>query len=181
METIPNHVRNVLTFKHLKPLDKKAILNRITRELEDDIYPLNRIIDFDKIIPEPRTESECPDDFKVNKDSHVMEDKERPWFDWYAWHNRYWGTKWNAYDGRTTYVYTDRIECMFNTAWSPPMPIYEQMAEKYPNFEWEVKYADECGGDNCGHIIHDKGETTCVEIGDMSNDEIYNEVWGEDE
>ena len=177
METIPNHVRNVLTFKDLNSNEKEFILERFTswcEELGD------RIIDFDKIIPEPRKENECPDDFKVNKDSHISEDKDRPWFDWYKWHNFYWGTKWNAYDGETC-SYTDRIECMFNTAWSPPMPIYEQMAEKYPNFEWEVKYADECGGDNCGHIIHDKGETTCIEASDMSNDEIYNEVWGEDE
>lgn len=144
---MPNHVRNVLTFKHLKPLDKKAILNRITRELEDDIYPLNKIIDFDKIIPEPRTESECPDDCKVNKDSHVEEDKERPWFDWYKWRNKYWNTKWGAYDCYTK-IGTTTVTFVFSTAWSPAIPIFEKLTEMF-NYDFEIKWADEDLGSNC--------------------------------
>lgn len=174
---MPNHVRNILTFKNLKANEKEFILERFMSWSED---LCDKIIDFDKIIPEPRVEAECPDDCKVNKDSHVMEDADRPWFDWYKWHNRFWGTKWNAYDGET-WVHPDEIECVFNTAWSPPIDIYDRLAELYPNFEWEVKYCDECGGSNCGHIIHEQGEDICPEISDMSDDELYAEVWGEDD
>ena len=172
---MPNHVRNILTFNDITKKQKEFILERFTSWNEHD-----KIIDFDKVIPEPRLESECPEDCKVNKDSHIMEDKDRPWFDWYKWHNLYWGTKWNAYDGWVDENEDDLI-CAFNTAWSAPMPIYEQLAELYPNFEWTVKFADECGGDNCGYIIHDKGETFLYESDDMTNNEIYNEVWGDSE
>lgn len=157
---MPNHVRNVIKFKKLTPKDKKFILDNFTTELEDDIYPLNRIFDFDKIIPEPRKESECPEDCKVNKDSHIMEDEDRPWFDWYAWHNRFWGTKWNAYDGYVK-VGVSTITFVFSTAWSAPLPIYQQLINKYPHLLWEMKFADEDIGSNCGMITWD-GEY-CIE------------------
>lgn len=147
---MPNHVRNVLKFKHLKPSERDFILERFTTEMEDDIYPLNRIFDLDKIIPEPRKESDCPEDCKVNKDSHIMEDKDRPWFDWYAWHIKYWGTKWNAYDGYIK-IGTSTITFVFSTAWSAPHPVYEQIAKNY-NFDFEVKYADENLGSNCAKL-----------------------------
>ena len=158
METIPNHIKNVLTFKKLKPADKEFILNNFTTEMEDDIFPLNRIFDFDKIIPEPREESECPEDCKVNKDSHIMEYKDRPWFDWYTWHTRYWGTKWNCYDGYVK-IGKSTITFVFSTAWVAPFLIYEQLANDY-NFRFEVRYADEDIGSNCGYFNYEpNGET----------------------
>jgi len=147
---MPNHVRNVLKFKNLKTKDRDYILNNFTTEMEDDIFPLNKIFDFDKIIPEPRLESECPDDCKVNKDSHIMEDAKRPWFDWYAWRNKYWNTKWGAYDGYVK-VGTSTITFVFSTAWSAPYPIYEKLAKDF-KYDFEVKYADEDWGSNCGWI-----------------------------
>ena len=155
---MPNHVKNVLTFKKLKPADKEFILNNFTTEMEDDIFPLNRIFDFDKIIPEPRKESDCPEDCKVNKDSHIMEYKDRPWFDWYTWHTRYWGTKWNCYDGYVK-IGKSTITFVFSTAWVTPFPIYEQLA-RFFHFEFEVRYADEDIGSNCGYFNYElDGET----------------------
>lgn len=150
---MPNHVRNVLKFKNLKPKDKEFILNNFTTEMEDEITPFNKIFDFDKIIPEPKIESECPEDCKVNKDSHVEEDADRPWFDWYTWHNKYWGTKWGAYDGYVK-IGTSKITFVFSTAWSAPFPIYRKLAEDYP-FRFQVRYADEDIGSNCGIIEYD--------------------------
>lgn len=151
--TIPNHIRNVLKFKKLKAKDKEFILDNFTSELKgEDVYPLNRIFDFDKVIPEPRTEAECPDDCKVNSESHIVVDEARPWFDWYRWHTKYWGTKWGAYDCYTQ-VGGNYITFVFSTAWLAPYPIYEQLAKKY-GFEFEVKYADENRGSNCGIITY---------------------------
>lgn len=151
---MPNQIRNVLKFKNLKPKDKEFILNKFTTEVgKDGIYPLNRHFDFDKIIPEPRKESECPEDCKVNKDSHVKEDADRPWFDWYAWRNKYWGTKWGAYDGYVK-IGTSTVTFVFSTAWSAPFPIYKKLAEDYP-FKFQVRYADEDIGSNCGIIEYD--------------------------
>ena len=149
---MPNHIKNVLKFKNLKPDQREFIVNNFTSQLEDDdgegVFPLDCIFDFDKIIPEPKIKSDCPKDCLVNKDSHIHEYEDRPWFDWYEWHNKYWGTKWNAYDG---YVKIEKstITFVFSTAWSAPYPIYEQLAKKY-NFDFEVRYADEDWGSNCG-------------------------------
>ncbi len=173
---MPNHVKNILTFKKLKPTDKDFILERFATWCEESH---ESIFDFDKVIPEPKSEGECPKDCLVNKDSHILEYKDRPWFNWYAWHLKYWGTKWNAYDG-ITYSYGDTVEFSFHTAWSAPYPVYEQLAKLYPNFEWEVRYADECIGENCGIIKHDKLTTYIYEYEDEDTtpDKIYKDVWG---
>lgn len=154
---MPNHVKNVLKFKNLSFEDKQFILNNFTKEIKDEVYPLNLIFDFNKITPEPKTETECPDDYKVNKDSCISVYEDRPWFDWYKWHMRYWNTKWNCYDGYIS-VNTSAITFVFNTAWSAPYPIYEQLAKKY-KFNFEVYYADEDWGSNCGKIIYDPKST----------------------
>lgn len=154
---MPNHVRNVLKFSKLSAKDKEFILNQFTTEGEGKVYPLNRYFDFDKIIAEPRKKEECDPDCIVNKDSHVMEDKDRPWFDWYAWHNKYWGTKWNCYDGYIK-VGTSTITFVFSTAWSTPYPIYEQLT-RFHSFPFEVRYADEDIGCNCGKLIYDPEKT----------------------
>ena len=141
---LPNHVRNVLKFSKLKPTEIDFILERFSTKEENG----ERMFDLDMVIPEPRLEADCPEDCKVNKDSHVQTDEKRPWFDWYTWHNKYWGTKWNAYDG---YVKIGKTWVMFvfSTAWCTPYPVYEQLAKKY-NFRFEVRYADEDYGSNCG-------------------------------
>ena len=176
---MPNHVRNVLKFSKLKPNERNFVLERFTTEMEDDIYPLNKIFDFDTIIPEPRLESECPEDCKVNKDSHVEEDKERPWFDWYVWRNKYWGTKWGAYDGYVK-VGNTVVTFVFSTAWSAPIPIYEQLAKKYPDLTWEVRYADEDIGSNCGIIQynHNPGELDYYGEREISHPEQFaRRIW----
>jgi len=178
---MPNHVRNVLKFSKLNPADKEFILNNFTVETEDDIYPLNKRFDFDKIIPEPRVESDCPEDYKVNKDSHVMEDKDRPWFDWYKWRNKYWNTKWNAYDSYI-HIGTNTITFVFSTAWSIPWPIYEKLVKEY-KYNFEVQYADEDIGHNCGRLIYNPEKTgfdDLVHISehDLSHPEEYaRRIW----
>ena len=88
----------------------------------------------------------------MNKDSHVMEDKDRPWFDWYAWRNTYWNTKWGAYDG---YTYTGKtyIIMYFQTAWSFAGPVAMKLAEL--GYDLDLQYADEDYGSNCGRLQYD--------------------------
>ena len=65
---MPNHVRNVLKIKNLKPEEVMEIVNTITDFNPDD--PLETIIiDFDKIIPEPKTKEECPEDCWITPSS----------------------------------------------------------------------------------------------------------------
>jgi len=87
---MPNHVKNVLKFKNLKPDDVDFIVNTIAIEMErPDTVDKQYAIDFDKIIPQPRFESECPEDCLVNSESHISPDPDRPWFDWYRWRLKY--------------------------------------------------------------------------------------------
>lgn len=146
---MPNHVKNVLKFKKLKPDDIDFILNTITIKSEDE--PTSYWIDFNKIIPEPREESECPDEFKVNKDSHIALDEARPWFDWYKWRIHYWDTKWGAYDCYSI-IGKSYVTLVFNTAWSMAYPIIEKL--QLLEYEFELKYADEDYGSNCGRLTY---------------------------
>lgn len=67
---------------------------------------------------------------------------------WYDWRLQNWGCKWDASD-----VVTDRnsdgsVQYAFETPWSPPLPIYEKLAEQYPtlNFEWSYEEEQGWGG-----------------------------------
>ena len=146
---MPNHVKNVLKFKNLKPDDVEFLVNSIATLSEDE--PPTYWLDFNKIIPEPRFESECPDEFKVNKDSHVEVDKDRPWFDWYKWRNFYWDTKWGAYDCYSK-VGKSYVIFVYSTAWSTSVPIIEKLT--LLGFDFELRYADEDYGSNCGRMVY---------------------------
>ena len=145
---MPNHVMNKWKISHI-PQDKlQYILDKLTMITDEG----NRIIDFDLIIPEPRYKKDCPADCIVNKDSHVQEEKDRPWFDWYAWRNKYWNTKWGAYDG---YTHTGKtyIIMYFQTAWSFAGPVAMKLAEL--GYDLDLQWADEDWGANCGRLQYD--------------------------
>ena len=145
---MPNHIFNKWKISHI-PQDKlQYILDKLTMVAENG----NRIIDFDLIIPEPRYKKDCPADCIVNKDSHVMEKKDRPWFDWCAWRNKYWNTKWGAYDG---YTHTGKtyIIMYFQTAWSFAGPVAMKLAEL--GYDLDLQWADEDWGSNCGRLQYD--------------------------
>lgn len=147
---MPNHVKNVLKFKKLKPDDIENIVHLIAIESEDD--PKTYWIDFNKIIPEPKYESECPEDCKVNKDSHISTNPDKPWFDWYKWHIKYWGTKWGAYDCYSI-MGKSYVTFVFSTAWSVAVPVIERL--HLLGYSFELRYADEDYGSNCGIITYD--------------------------
>lgn len=153
---MPNHVRTVIRFKNLKEKDDFECLTRmLARPLakKDDMFTPDHedwIMDFNKIIPEPETIDECPEKFRRTEKKDTIETLEdRPWFNWYAWRLTYWGTKWGAYDGyciqgATTFTF------VFSTAWSVATPIINKLP--LLGFNFEVLYADEDLGVNCGKL-----------------------------
>lgn len=145
---MPNHVRNVWK---IKTKDTSTILNKLTTK---DTSSGDYIIDFNLIIPEPEKIQDCPEIFRLNKDSHVMPDEDRPWFDWYKWRTMYWGTKWNAYDGYTI-IGKSYVTFVFNTAWTFPYTIAAQLTEML-DCNIDIKFADEDYGNNCGKLHYDK-------------------------
>lgn len=164
---MPNHVRNILKFKNLKPDDVTLLLASITEPIvhEDKFKPIERFaITFDKIIPEPQREEDCPKEFRIKskKDAGISIDEDRPWFNWYEWHIKNWDTKWDAYDCTTTIGKT-YVTFVFSTAWTAPMKIIEKL--RLFGYDFDYKFADEDYGNNCGF-----GSFTCEQGLDMNYD-----------
>jgi hypothetical protein len=96
--------------------------------------------DFERIKP-------MPEDVKATSGKPLtMEEEQRTkgrnWYDWCS-SEAGWGTKWNSYDNRIEAESDGLFECYFETAWSPPMPVFEALAEKYPELTIKVEYFDE--------------------------------------
>ncbi|MFC3058561.1 DUF1281 family ferredoxin-like fold protein [Paenirhodobacter populi] len=49
---------------------------------------------------------------------------------WYSWSIANWGTKWNAYSFRLIAEDDDQLDFSFDTAWSPPEPIFAALANR---------------------------------------------------
>ena len=96
------------------------------------------VLDFNKVMPEPDYDQPQKDGTHnngVQKELHdVMPD-------WWNWRNTNWGTKWNLVpdpEGNLTgYEVVGQddgfIQLEFETAWSPPNGIYNEIWAKYPD------------------------------------------------
>ena len=87
----------------------------------------------------------------------------------YGWCIENWGTKWEAND---SHVYDQDIH--FETAWGPPKPWLEKVAEKYTSLSFTLRYA-ECGMDFSGLIEYQNGE--CITNEDGECGEYYGYKW----
>ena len=70
---------------------------------------------------------------------------------WYDWRIQNWDTKWDAYDVEVTDDDPDQLEVTFNTAWSPPEAICNQIREDYPDISVSWFY-DEPGCELAGYL-----------------------------
>ena len=70
---------------------------------------------------------------------------------WYDWRVENWDTKWDAYDVVVTDDDPESVEIEFNTAWSPPEAICNQIREDYPavSVSW---FYDEPGCEIAGYL-----------------------------
>lgn len=63
---------------------------------------------------------------------------------WYGWRLANWGCKWDVSDDSTyVTVEANNIWISFETAWEPPQGIYEELAKRFPDVEFEAKYLEE--------------------------------------
>lgn len=81
---------------------------------------------------------------------------------WYGWCCNNWGTKWNACQ---TMINDNLI--YFETAWSPPMPVIEQLSRMFPNNKFTFTYAEEQLSEYAGKGVFINGE---LSFEDYSND-----------
>lgn len=63
---------------------------------------------------------------------------------WYDWRIENWGTKWDIYDVSWTRIDDNTISLHFDTAWSPPVPVFEELVTM--GFDIDARYFDEGWG-----------------------------------
>ena len=157
---MPNWCDNKLTLRNCRPQEYIAFVKKYFDKQGD--------FDFNRVIPEPKRKKDCPSEFWVTPDSHVCQEKDKPWFDWYEWHCAMWGTKWNS-DGTACMPIKEAakldpdsfrdFDIYFETAWSPAIPVIEALIEQCPAIDivcsfyeggcWFAGYIDETGVNYC--------------------------------
>ena len=108
---------------------------------------------FDYIAVKPWLESEA-ERTGVNADQ------------WYEWNCEHWGTKWDV-DGDVKVTPEDleqakkdgMLQIGFNSAWSPPIPVFEEMAKMGIEFDFE---SEEPG---CEIYVSGSSDGSCLSYG----------------
>lgn len=96
---------------------------------------------------------------------------------WYDWSTNHWGTKWNSYSFAIDDNGSDNFCFKFDTAWSPPEPVFEKMAEEFPKLDFSVLAFDE-GWGYAYEGIGCNGEFQAKEL--KATAELYALVYGEE-
>jgi hypothetical protein len=93
--------------------------------------------DFDKLIPQPDEIRRSGDDetFPKAGDDEVRHD--------WRWNN--WGTLWDRTDHTQIVRTIDAIELSFETAWGAPIPIFKEVAARFPKLTITGSFVEEYG------------------------------------
>lgn len=165
---MPNYVNNIL---EIRSKNTEDIVNFIKQHYNED-----GLFDFNTFVKEPENEDECPSEYNMkltdnDRSLEIFEDK--PWFNWYDWRLKYWGTKWNCADESKCYFDLDKIrECdsyfspvyiHFTTAWTPPIPIFKKIFEMHPELDINIIY----------HSTENMEYGWFVDVGEYVNFEEY--------
>ena len=159
---MPNWITNILTIN----ADEKMV-EKILSEVKSD----ESEFDFNLIVPQPIELEGTTAPARIISDEEYAEDSSKGitqamsdeliskygYNNWYDWRYEHWGTKWNADE-----VYISDNEITFNTAWCNPQPLLVALSEKYPDIQFDIKFADEDFGHNVGtYILKDGQEIDC--------------------
>ena len=80
--------------------------------------------------PNPRSKYNKP----ITKDMSNNLIKKYNYNNWYDWSNANWGTKWDIINDRLAFNYNEdsyNIILLFQTAWSPPVPVIEKLKKMF--------------------------------------------------
>lgn len=118
---MPNHVTHKILFEASRLDEIKAAI------CDEDC------VDFEKLIPSP------PQMYHGNLSSQDDQDFQ---CNWNTWSRENWGTKWNAYQGKTGVADDGRAFIKFDTAWSIPYPVIAAFCNRF-QVPFEHRYFDE--------------------------------------
>lgn len=110
------------------------VYNTITVENDEDLAKVLAAVksddnefDFEKLVPSP------------NDAVYHGKDTDNPG-NWYRWNAANWGTKWNAGS-----VEIEDGNIRFDTAWSPPEPIFDALSAMFPDIKFNIHWEEEQG------------------------------------
>ena len=115
---MPNWCENRLTITHK---DADVIDNLMAQVRADEN---ERLFQHIKPMPEELRDTTSPSDSP----------------NWYDWSVENWGTKWDACNLSWSQLDDHTIEFDFDSAWSPPISVYEELSEQ--GFEVEAYYVE---------------------------------------
>ena len=145
---MPNHITNAVTIKGDEEAIRKLKKRCIREEKGVEIF------DFNGIIPQP--DNIFLGDISTEK-TRKLNKQGIP--NWYDWNSINWGTKWGAYDFVIKKEDKNNLHIEFNTAWSPPQPIFDKLIEE--GFELSGLWKDE-GHDTINEINNDCGDWSAI-------------------
>lgn len=168
---MPNHVSHKVTFRYGEDdyEEKKAMFDEVLTFMKSEDWPF----DFNRLIPYPEKYAKADKAAKeYSENGGKWEDRPENGFNHggYEWCLGNWGTKWNAYTACVGYD-----EVTFQTAWNYPEPIFKALSKKFPDLIFEVEYADEDSGSNCGITAWKNGVE--IERRDNKTDPGYPWYW----
>lgn len=115
------------------------------------------ILDFNKIAPYPekyqQMDSEWEQLMDTRKEPNFEERFEAYKTKWqvdgngfnsggYGWRLKHWGTKWNAVDTFISDYRVDNLVIGFDTAWSPPLPVIQELSKQFPEAEFTINFEE---------------------------------------
>lgn len=158
---MPNYCANTLKMTAATPA-AAAMLETIRAELQKEEPQI-----FETIYPTPRKLMETRAGFPQDprEDDNLKKYGARHWYDWRV---KNWGTKWDAVEPSAARDAADTIMMTFDTAWAPPVGIYQFMHAV--GFEIEATYCEQ-GCDFIGYWKDGQDHTdTLSEVAPQTED-----------
>mgnify|MGYP000007545405 FL=1 len=90
---------------------------------------------------------------------------------WYQWCKHYWGTKSNAYQTEVV----SPSEFVFQTAWSPPIPVLAEMAKRMPGIILDVCSYDKRDNFACVGQFNGRNDYRKVPCSEALSEQVYGE------
>jgi Ferredoxin-like domain in Api92-like protein len=120
------------------------------------------LLSANKFIPYPKVYKDRDEEAKVEHAKGNYSFKDGFNAGGYEWCCQNWGTKWGIY---STSIVSEkltgkkgRIKYTCQSAWSPAIPIFTAMSEKFPTLRFDIKYF-ESGAAYKGQLVLEGGQT----------------------
>ena len=188
-------------FNNVIPMPKELDMDFGTAEMESLVYYcMKNGLDpktFDKLgsftrftIPEMekrfREIGKEPEEYYKLGEQYYKNYQKYGYTSWYSWCIEHWGTKWNALNIDFNGMYpinpeTDKYAANyeFDTVWTEPFAVFEEIIEKFPELEFEMVSA----GENYSEATIVRGKDGELDFDEFEGDKAHDmavEIWGYD-